>query len=227
MTRIILVRHCEAQGNTLGLLQGHTDCDVSGNGEKQLELVALRLRNTPLTAIYSSPLKRACKTAQAINQYHHLPVRIDPRLIEIDMGAWEGRSWASIESGDPELYELWQTSPGKFSAQDGESMRQVADRMWAAIADIVRKNPGGTVCVTSHGCAIRCFLCLALGKPIERLGDVDWSDNTAVSVVEFDESGCPHVKRMNDASHIAPELSVYRRADAPEKDFVPERSDTP
>lgn len=225
MTRIVLVRHCEAQGNTLGVLQGRTDCDVSGNGGVQLELVSLRLRNTPFSAIYSSPLKRAYKTAQAIDRYHDLPIRTDPRLIEIDIGSWEGRSWKSIESEGSELLRLWQESPGEFAAEGGESMRQVAERMWDAVADIVRENPGGTVCVTSHGCSIRCFLCLALGKPIGELGDVDWCDNTAISVVDYDENGRPRVVRMNDASHIAPELSVYRREGA-EKDLVPDTAES-
>ena len=68
MTRVILVRHCEAQGNTDGTFQGRTDCDISGNGETQLELVALRCRNMPIDVIYSSPLKRAYRTAEADSQ---------------------------------------------------------------------------------------------------------------------------------------------------------------
>lgn len=225
MTRIVLVRHCEAQGNTLGKLQGRTDCDVSGNGSIQLELVSLRLRNTPFTAFYSSPLKRAYKTAQAIDRYHGLPIRTDPRLIEIDIGTWEGRSWKSIEQEGSERLRLWKEDPGRFAAENGETMRQVADRMWEAVTDIVRANPGGTVCIASHGCAIRCFLCLALGKPLEQLGDVDWCDNTGISVADFDEQGRCRVVKMNDSSHISPELSVYRRADAQQKVAVPERSE--
>ena len=93
MTRIILVRHCEAHGNTISVFQGHTDSDISGNGAAQLELLALRCRNMPIDAIYSSPLKRAFRTAEAINQYHHLPIQIEPRLIEINGGDWEGKSW--------------------------------------------------------------------------------------------------------------------------------------
>ena len=211
MTKLILVRHCEAEGNTKGVLQGRTDCDVSGNGEAQMELVALRLRNEPFAALYSSPLKRAYKTAQAINKYHRLPVRIDARLSEIDVGSWEGRSWAEIEAENPPMLKIWNESPGEFQAGGGESMRDVYDRMWAAGLDIVRANPGKTVCAVSHGCAIRNFLCRALGRPVSELNSVGRSDNTAVSVVEFDDALTPHVVRINDASHIPPELSVYRR----------------
>lgn len=203
MTKIILVRHCEAQGNTLGTLQGRTDCDISGNSAAQLELVSLRLRNTPINALYSSPLKRARKTAEAINKYHNLPVKIEPRLSEIDVGVWENRLWTEIEREYPEEIKVWQEQPGNFTPQGGESMRQVYDRIWAAVTDIVKENPNKTVCVTSHGCAIRNFLCRALGKPIEELTDIPWCDNTGISVVNFDRNLKPEVITMNDASHIA------------------------
>ena len=57
MTRIILVRHCEAAGNLNRRFQGHTDAEVTENGKKQLELLALRMRNVKIDYLYSSPLK--------------------------------------------------------------------------------------------------------------------------------------------------------------------------
>ena len=65
MTRIILVRHCEAAGNLNRRFQGHTDAEVTENGKKQLELLALRMRNVKIDYLYSSPLKRAVSEAYA------------------------------------------------------------------------------------------------------------------------------------------------------------------
>ena len=219
MTKLYFIRHCEAEGNTRGVLQGRSDCDVSGNSAKQLELVRLRLRNVPFAAFYSSPLKRAFKTAQAIDRYHNLEIVKDRRLIEIDMGDWEGRSWADIEEEGTDMFRIWNESPCEFQAPNGESIREVCDRMWAAAQDIARANEGKTVCVVSHGCAIRTLLCRALGKPLHELGDLPWCDNTGVSVVEFEHEAA-HVVTMNDASHIPPELSVYRRDSAVGEDSL-------
>lgn len=210
LTRIFFVRHCEAEGNTRGVLQGRSDCDVSGNSAKQLELVALRLRNEPFAAVYSSPLIRAYKTAQAIDRYHGLPIRKDARLVEIDMGDWEGRSWAEIEAENPPMLKVWKENTGEFVAPGGESVRHVQERMWAAALEIARQNPGRTVCAVSHGCAIRSLLCRAMGLPLGRIDEIPWCDNTAVSVVEFGEGGRISVPVLNDASHLPPELSVYR-----------------
>lgn len=219
MTKLYFIRHCEAEGNTRGVLQGRSDSDVSGNSAKQLELVSLRLRNVPFAAFYSSPLKRAFKTAQAIDRYHNLEIVKDRRLIEIDMGDWEGRSWADIEEEGTDMFRIWNESPCEFQAPNGESIREVCDRMWAAAQDIARANEGKTVCVVSHGCAIRTLLCRALGKPLHELGDLPWCDNTGVSVVEFEHEAA-HVVTMNDASHIPPELSVYRRDSAVGEDSL-------
>ena len=100
-TRILLVRHCEAEGNTNGRFQGSSDCGISGNGEKQLELLALRLRNIRIDAMYSSPLKRAWLTAEAVNRYHHLPIHAEKRLQEIDGGDYEGLLWADLPKVTP------------------------------------------------------------------------------------------------------------------------------
>ena len=209
MTRVILVRHCEAQGNTDGTFQGRTDCDISGNGETQLELVALRCRNMPIDVIYSSPLKRAYRTAEAINQYHHLEIHTDDRLMEIDGGVWEGEVWNDLPSLFPDDTERWNRRPYEFAPKNGETMRQVYDRIWDGVTDIVRKNKGKTILITSHGCAIRNFLCRALGRPIEQLNEVDWCDNTGVNIIDFDDAVNPHVVMMNDASHLTPETSVF------------------
>lgn len=213
MTRILLVRHCEAMGNTQGLFQGHTDCEISGNAPAQLDLLALRCRNMPIDAIYSSPLKRAYETARAVNRYHHLPIQTDERLIEINGGEWEGKAWNDLPSLYPELVLQWNTRPWEFMPKGGEPMRSVYDRMWQSVTQIAERNRNRTVCVTSHGCAIRNFLCRAQGWPIERLAEVPWCDNTALSIIDFDAQGNSHVVLMNDASHLTPETSVFQRQD--------------
>jgi broad specificity phosphatase PhoE len=210
MTTIYFVRHCEAEGNTKGILQGRSDCDISGNSAKQLELVSLRLRNVPFAAIYSSPLQRAFKTAQAINRYHGLEIIKNEGLVEIDMGDWEGRSWADIEAEGPEMLRVWNENPGDFQAPGGEAIAHVCERMWQTALEIAKANDGKTVCAVSHGCAIRSLLWGAGGKTRREKGGGTWCDNTAVTVIEF-ENGKANVVRMNDASHIPPELSVYRR----------------
>lgn len=208
VTKLLVVRHCEAQGNLHRVFQGHRNGDVTENGQAQLELLSLRLRNTSIDAMYASPLVRAVKTAQAVNQYHHLPIGIVPGLIEINGGKWEGEPWASFPEKYPEESLMWNLSPHEFHAPEGEAMRQVYDRMKSAAQMLAERHAGGTVLVASHGCAIRNLLCWAKGWPIERLNEVEWCDNTALSVILMDAGGRPEVELENDASHLSPEVST-------------------
>ena len=211
MTRVIIVRHCEAEGNKARVFQGHTDADVSENGRVQLELLSVRCRNMHMDAIYSSPLKRAYATAEAINRYHHLPIQIAPGLIGIGRGEWEGEKWVQLPDLYPEQAHAWNCEPWNFATKNGESMRHVYNRVWEAVCRIVKANPGKTVCITSHGCAIRNLLCRCMNKPIEELNTVDWVDNTGISIVDFDEEMHPQIVLLNDASHLTEETSTFAK----------------
>lgn len=208
-TKLIIVRHCEAEGNKYRTFQGHTDSDISDKGKIQLDLLSVRCRNMHIDALYSSPLKRAYATAEAVNRFHHLPIQIEPGLIEINGGEWEGEKWAELPDLYPEQAHNWNCAPWDFKTEKGESMRQVYDRVWEAVCRIVKANPGKTVCIASHGCAIRNLLCRCMNKPIEELNTVDWVDNTGISIVDFDENMNPHIELLNDASHLSEETSTF------------------
>ncbi len=210
VTTVYLVRHCEARGNIDREFHGSFDSDISDNGREQLRRLAERFRDIPLDAIYSSPLKRAHLTAQAVNEHHQLPITLDERLEELHGGLWERNLWAQLPRLFPESSEAWGARPHEFEAPEGETMRQLYDRMREAILDIVAANEGKTVAVASHGCAIRNALCWALTGDIVRLADIPWCDNTAVSELVF-ENGVLTVKNYNDSSHLDSETSTLEK----------------
>ena len=208
MTRLYIVRHCEARGNIDRIFQGHTDADISEKGARQLEKLAQRFAGIPLDAVYTSPLRRARLTADAVNRAHGLPVHIEQGLIEIDGGALEGKPWANFPQEYPAEARAWCVDPGAFQAPGGESMREVYERVRDATLRIVRAHPGQTVAAASHGCAIRNLLCFAHGLPVERIDEIEWCDNTAVSLLEFGDDLVPKVVFENDTSHLSDELST-------------------
>ena len=200
-TKVYVIRHCEARGNIDRIFQGHTDADVSPNGLKQLEKLHERFLSVPYDAIYSSPLIRARKTAEAANHLD-LPIQVEPGLIEINGGVWEGKPWEEMPTLFPQDAKNWNISPWDFAPQGGEPMREVYQRVFETVQRLALANPGKTIVVVSHGCAIRNLLCRAKGWPITSLNDVEWCDNTAVSLLEFDENGRARVLLENDNSHL-------------------------
>ncbi len=208
MLKIYFIRHAEAMGNVLEFFQGRTDVGLSEKGEKQLEYLAERFREIPIERIYSSPLKRALLTAEAVNRYHDLPIITNNGLIEIDGGVWEGKQWKENERLYPEAYYDWKNRMWDFHVEGSETMEQVYERMKSAVTGIAEENAGRTIAVVSHGCALRNYLAYAESGDIKRLADVGWSDNTAVSLIEYDDNLTPEIIFKNESSHLPPELST-------------------
>jgi probable phosphoglycerate mutase len=163
----------------------------------------------PFDYIYSSPLKRALKTAAAANVHMRKDICTDSDLREINAGIIEGMKYADMPRLCPKDAENWHLYPHLFYPPNGESMKSVYKRTWDAILRIARGHKYKRTCVVSHGCAIRNILCNAKGWEIEKLNDVDWCDNTAISLIQFDEDFNPEIVFENDASHLTDDISTF------------------
>lgn len=192
-------------GNLTKVFQGQTDFDISPLGEKQLDMLALRLRNTPIDVVYASPLIRAWKTAEAVNRYHNLPIIPMDELKEIDIGDLAGRGPGLVFDGYPELRDNWREHPECCAFPGGESTADVYGRAKAVLEKIVQDNAGKTVLVVSHGFLMRNMVCVLLDKPIEALASVKIGGNTSVSEFLLRENGV-EVVRLDDSSHLPDEL---------------------
>ena len=208
MVKIYLVRHAEAEGNVKEFFQGRSDTEVSEKGRLQLERLAERFKDIPIEALYSSPLKRAFSTAEAVNRFHRLPIITDNELIELNGGDWEGVKWADLPEKFPSELRLWKVEINHFSAPGGESTQQVYDRMKTAMKRIASENQGRTIAVVSHGMAIKAYLNCADGREWDNYKDPGWSDNTAVSLIEYSDELVPRIVFKNDSSHLEGGLST-------------------
>lgn len=113
-TKILLIRHCEAAGNTEGVFQGGST-QISAPTEKSSWSFWLSAaRNMKIDAMVTSPLLRAVRTAEAVNQYHRLPLETEPLLAEIDAGAFEGVKWEELPLRFPEATRQWYEEPWNF-----------------------------------------------------------------------------------------------------------------
>ncbi len=205
VTTIYLIRHCEALGNKSGTFQGSIDSDITEIGAKQLEFLSRRFSEIKLDKVYSSPLLRAFKTAQAAALSATEPVVVHDGLTEIDGGDIEGMTYADIYNKYPEIEETWTYSPQDFAPPNGESMRKAYSRIYETVINIVRENKGKTIAIASHGAVIRCLLCAVTEGSIERLNNVAWCDNTSVTKLVFDDDMNAAAQYINDVSHLPQE----------------------
>jgi broad specificity phosphatase PhoE len=115
----------------------------------QAEKLGLAMKDVPLTAVYSSPLRRAMDTAGALAKHHGLTVIPDAELREIHVGEMEGMSLDTFGQNFSQFLVEWQTKGDAVDFKGGENLGQFRDRVWAAIRKIVNVNRDGTVAVVS------------------------------------------------------------------------------
>lgn len=201
MVKLFIVRHCQTTSNQTQTFQGWGGSPLSEIGIFQLGLLSARIKDEKIDVIYSSPLDRAFKTAQAINAFHNVEIVTDDNLKEINVGSMEGKSCKEIPQVFPEQSKVWNEDICNFIAPNGESMREVFVRTSKALKEIIINNPNKNVVITSHGCAIRTMLCYLSGLPIEKIDEVPLGSNTAISIVNVDVDGVK-VEMLSNDSHL-------------------------
>jgi len=193
-TRIVFVRHGEAEPDLRGRCYGRLDVALSRRGVAQTEALGKKLAPLPLHAVYTSPRRRARGTAEALCVGRSSAPVEDERLRELDFGEFEGRMYVEIEREYPELFRRWMTAPTAVQFPGGESYRDLRARVAAAVDELRRAHAGETIAIVAHGGVVRTALADALSLHDEgifaldvgycRVAVVDWfGDDAVVRVV--------------------------------------------
>ena len=195
ITRLLLVRHAHPDEKAQGRCYGALDISLSSSGRLHARQLARRLGRIPLSAVYSSPLKRAVDTAAPIAAAHELTTTVDDDLREIDFGDFEGRSYAEIEQGHPEVYRQWMETPTLVQFPGGESYATVRRRAVGAMEALRERHRGGTIAVVSHGGVLRAMLAECLSMPDHAIFRLEQGYGS-VSVVDWIDQA-PLVRLVN------------------------------
>ena len=206
VTTLYLIRHCQSMGNIQHRFQGRFDAPVSPDGEKQLELLSLRFRNEKIDAVYSSPLLRAVRTAQAVARFSGLPIRIEEGFIEIDVGEMENLELSQIGKRFPETARNWDQSPDLCCFPGGETMQEVYRRVNDTLDQVIEKNRGKQVVVVTHGGVLRNLYARVAFGCLEGIRKSEVFGNTGVSVLKAAEGKGLFFEKINDLSHLPSSL---------------------
>lgn len=181
LTQVLLIRHGETDWNAQGRWQGNAPVPLNEIGLAQARALAsyLATHEPRIDVLYSSPLLRARQSAQAIAEALALPVRIDERLREVDLGDWQGLNTAEVEAWDRKRYTAYIADRYNVPIPNGESRRQLQVRACAAFDDITARHPGATIAIVSHGGTLGVLIESLLGR-IERPA----LPNTSITVLE-------------------------------------------
>lgn len=157
MTRLLALRHAPTDWNESGQLQGRADRPLSPLGRSTAATWSL----PPFAAdwpVFCSPLKRAQQTAVLMR----LRPGIEPALIEMDWGAWEGRNLGELRRTGGEDFARIEAAGLDLQPPQGESPRAVAARLSTWLEGLVRDSVA-----IAHKGVLRALVHLATGWSFE------------------------------------------------------------
>lgn len=202
MTRLIIVRHGESEGNAKNEFQGQYNSDLTDRGHLQAECTAGYLDSFNIDAIYSSDIRRAMSTAAHVAERRGMQVTPDAGLREIYAGVWERMKFDDIAAQYPDAYRAWRGDIGSCRCPGGESVAELCSRIKAALDRIASENKGKSVLVTTHATPIRAMRCVWLGLSLSQMQDIPWVPNASVTVTDYCDDGSCRVVMYGEAGHL-------------------------
>ncbi len=190
---LLLVRHGQSTTNADGLLVGRTDAALTELGRTEAAAVGALLPS--VATVLTSPLRRAVATAGLA--VPGISAAIEPRLVEMHYGVFDGRRAAEVT---PAQWQQWRSDPD-FAPEGGESVAQVHERVTSLLEELFAthgegaRDPDAHVVAVSHVSPIKAAVAWALGGTPEMTWRM-YLANASVTAIGFGPGG-PSLRAFN------------------------------
>lgn len=217
-TRVIIVRHGQSSYNAQRMIQGRcNESVITEKGEKQANFLGNALKTIEFDGFYCSPLQRAHKTAQIIQELndHNPNLVIAEKLKEINLPIWEKWKKEDVIREDPEKYRLWKEKPHELKMTvEGEEFYPVLDlyrqaqEFWQ---EIIPQHHNQTILITAHNGINRCLILTALGMSASYYHTIQQS-NCCINILNFTGNfgDAVQLESLNQTSHLGMPLPDFR-----------------
>ena len=201
MKNIITIQHTQSVHHLNGMVGSWTDWDLSELGRQQADNIGRNLVDYVGEAkfvLYSSDLKRAAQTAEAVGKHLGLTPILRTELRERNLGRCCGKSvqWLRENLEQPE-----KTVDDRLFS-DGESRRDAWNRLLPFFTEIM-ENDEENILIVSHGDLLGLFNAMFLGLQVESMNTCQLSGLAGgVSRMFVDDNGKRFIKRLSDLSFV-------------------------
>jgi probable phosphomutase (TIGR03848 family) len=193
MPLLLLIRHGENDYTKKHKLAGYTpDVHLNERGQGQAQALGDALKDVPIKAMYSSPLERAIETATPIAAARGLELQLEARLLETNIGKWQGRSLAALR-----LQKAWkvvQSAPSRAQFPEGETFYECQARIVTALDSIARKyKPQEIVACVFHADPIKLAVAHYIGLALDHFQRLS-CDTGSLTALYVGETGANLIK---------------------------------
>jgi len=201
-TRICLVRHGETEWNAERRIQGQIDIGLNENGVRQAAAAGRWLQGAGIVALYSSDLKRAWTTAQAIGSALGLVPQPAPEMRERRYGVFEGLTYAEAQQKFPAGYAAFEGRNADYGFENGESLHAMFARVTGKLQEIAAAHAGQTVAIVLHGGVLDVINRFVRGNSLEMQRDFLIPNAGLNWIATVD--GRWHIESWGETDHLAP-----------------------
>jgi broad specificity phosphatase PhoE len=164
----LVARHGQTNWNILGKMQGWADNDVlnelTEQGIKQAYQLKDQLDTEKIDMIIVSPMKRAKKTAEIIQEGREVPIIFDARLKDRNYGVFSGKQRSEFE-----YHDFWDCKKNvKYPNGDAEGIEDFFRRIYTFIEECKIKYPHKNILIITHNSVTKIFQCYFNGIPESR-----------------------------------------------------------
>ncbi|HWR39507.1 MAG TPA: histidine phosphatase family protein [Patescibacteria group bacterium] len=186
---LYLIRHGQVVGaGDERRYLGQHDVPLNDLGQRQAMAVGRWLCDRNISRLFCSDLSRTMATAAAVGRFLCLVAEPQSAWREINMGKWDGRTWKEVAALYPDELVRRNTDLVGFRPPGGESFDDCADRVWAALRDILELSEDN-VAVVAHAGVNRLLLCQLLGIPRNNMFRLI-QDYGCVNILRCGDWGC-------------------------------------
>ena len=192
MIRIYIARHGETTWNVEGRIQGRSDPELSPKGCAQSLALHDQLKNRPISAIYTSTLKRSVCTALPIASHFGLSIQEQPELDEIAFGILEGKILFRFDEGLKSEWEQFRDYRFTHRIPGAENYMDVANRVRPFMEKMLINHEGQEVLIVGHRVVNRLLIGMLLEHPLEWVLNVEQTHDCIYLIQKSDESKVFH-----------------------------------
>jgi len=202
-TKLCLIRHGETSWNAERRLQGHTDIPLNTKGVLQARQMAQALKNSKVVfdVLYTSDLKRATDTANAIVELFGVDAIVESALRERHFGALQGLTIQEAPLLQPAIWHAHTTRDLEHELDGGESIEQFALRVQNVLDRIQEQHSGKTILLVSHGGTLDMVYRIASKQALraERVASVP---NASLNWITHQEGDGWSIESWADTRHL-------------------------
>ena len=209
MLYLYIVRHGETEWNKEGRMQGRLNSNLTPMGKKYATRLGERLKDTEFAHIISSPSGRALETVQLIKGNRDIPIMTDERIMEMNLGSWQGLRHDDLKKKYPNEYEQFINKPDNHQIEGAESLTEMSNRATEFLTGLKKSRDNGNLLVVTHGRFISALYAVFKGVELKDIWAGPTVQGTSLTIVKLNQEQY-EVLLEADMSHVQGEETIIR-----------------